>query len=139
MLTSTVIMACGVGLAAFSVHAHLGGLWVAVGFITFAIGFSTGIAPVFYVYVAEVFDNSIRAKAVSFVFAVRGLVGAVIVLVFPALTAAWGTAEAYGMFAVINTCLFVFIWVFCPETLGVPLEEVNDIFNNPGHKGPSKI
>lgn len=129
LLCSACICTCGHIVVAYGNLVHLGAIWIAIGFGIFFLGFSFGIGPVYYVYVSEVFDNSIRSKGVSASFVVRGVVGAIWALLYPLVAASTGFSTAYFILAGCSASAFVFFWFFCPETLGVPLENINDVFN----------
>eukprot|EP00746_Dinoflagellata_sp_MGD_P002697 gnl/MRDRNA2_/MRDRNA2_105270_c0_seq1.p1 gnl/MRDRNA2_/MRDRNA2_105270_c0~~gnl/MRDRNA2_/MRDRNA2_105270_c0_seq1.p1 ORF type:complete len:470 (+),score=53.24 gnl/MRDRNA2_/MRDRNA2_105270_c0_seq1:139-1548(+) len=137
LLTSVIICGCGHAIVTYAIFNYMGGIWIALGFCVFVVGFSSGIGPVFYVYTGEVFDNSIRAKGVGVSFFVYRLTASIWVFLFPVLSAAAGYEVSYLLLAGFCALAFIYIWCFCLETLGVPLESINDIFQ--GQKHASKI
>jgi len=130
LLISPIIMGCACVFIAYGIYVDLGGIWIAIGLGMMGVGFSAGIGPVVFVYVSEVFGNSTRAKGVSCSFFLARLIGALWVLIYPVLTASIGISMVFCIFAGCNACALVFIWFFCPETLGVSLEDMNGIFQD---------
>eukprot|EP00746_Dinoflagellata_sp_MGD_P010164 gnl/MRDRNA2_/MRDRNA2_120908_c0_seq1.p1 gnl/MRDRNA2_/MRDRNA2_120908_c0~~gnl/MRDRNA2_/MRDRNA2_120908_c0_seq1.p1 ORF type:complete len:471 (-),score=65.22 gnl/MRDRNA2_/MRDRNA2_120908_c0_seq1:301-1713(-) len=127
-LCSTIALSFACGFIAFGNYAGMGGIWIAIGLGIFGCSFSLGLGSCFFAYVSEVFDNSTRAKGVGCAMCVARLTGATWVLIYPLLTATLGVSATWCLLAGCNACAAVFFLFFCPETLGVPLEEINRIF-----------
>ncbi|HZT38660.1 MAG TPA: sugar porter family MFS transporter [Bryobacteraceae bacterium] len=89
-----------------------------VGFIAF-FAFSQG--AVIWVYLSEVFPNSVRAKGQSLGSFTHWFMNAVISGVFPVL-AAHSAAGPFVFFALMMILQFLVVLAFYPETKGVTLE-----------------
>jgi len=93
-----------------------------IGFIaTFA--FSSG--AVIWVYISEVFPNSVRAKGQSLGSFTHWITCAVLSLIFPMLAAS-STWMPFAFFACMMLVQFIVVLRFFPETKGRTLEELQD-------------
>ena len=113
---------CLAGVAAIFATGKGEGLlvWLLVGFIGF-FAFSQG--AVIWVYLSEVFPNSVRAKGQSLGSFTHWIMNAIISASFPKL-AAMSRPAPFAVFAAITVVqFFVVLWVF-PETAGVTLEDM---------------
>jgi MFS transporter, SP family, arabinose:H+ symporter len=93
-------------------------VWLLVGFIAF-FAFSQG--SVIWVYLSEVFPNSVRAKGQSLGSFTHWIMNAAISGVFPLMAATSG-AYPFMFFSAMMIVQFVVVLVFYPETKGVSLE-----------------
>ncbi|OAA55853.1 General substrate transporter [Niveomyces insectorum RCEF 264] len=98
-------------------------LWIWVGCYGFFID------PPQFVYVAEIFPTTLRAKGIALGFAAY-FVGA-ITFTTPAATAArtigW---KMYLVYMACNVVSIVIIYFFVPETKNLSLEEIGDLFGD---------
>ena len=125
------------GMAVFILVAALGvatltGLprvWlVMIGFSFFITSFAIGVGGTGWLIQGEVFPTSVRGRAAAIAAAVDWLANFVIVQWFPTLNAHWGLAWVMVLFAALAVIAIGFVWKFVPETKGVPLEEINQLF-----------
>jgi MFS transporter, SP family, arabinose:H+ symporter len=114
--------ACLAGVATiFSMNRHQNLLvWLLVGFIA-SFAFSQG--SVIWVYLSEVFPNSVRAKGQSLGSLSHWLMNAAISFAFPTL-AAWSKSIPFAFFAAMMVLEFFVVLFVYPETSGVTLEEM---------------
>merc|ERR1712048_906705 len=103
--------------------------WViAVGVFFFVFNFAYGAGPIVWTYVAEIYPMKYRARCVG-VCTMANWVGNFIIAEFtPVLLdqIKFGTFFVFGFFCVILICLSAWL----PETKGVPLELVGQLFDN---------
>jgi MFS transporter, SP family, arabinose:H+ symporter len=113
---------CLAGVATiFSMNRHQNLLvWLLVGFIA-SFAFSQG--SVIWVYLSEVFPNSVRAKGQSLGSLSHWLMNASISFAFPTL-AAWSKSIPFAFFAAMMVLEFFVVLFVYPETSGVTLEEM---------------
>jgi sugar porter (SP) family MFS transporter len=102
-------------------HASALGALVAANAFVFFFGFSWG--PVVWVLLAEMFDNRIRAKAMSVATAAQWIANFLVSFTFPALERA-GLAVAYSTYAFAAAVSFLLVLRGVRETRGVELEAV---------------
>jgi SP family arabinose:H+ symporter-like MFS transporter len=114
--------ACLAGVAAIFLGGHHQNLlvWLLVGYIAF-FAFSQG--AVIWVYLAEVFPNTVRAKGQSLGSFSHWCMNALISGIFPTLAASSGGYPFVFFSLMMVLQFFVVLWVY-PETKGVSLEEL---------------
>ncbi|XXS93580.1 MFS transporter [Sorangium sp. So ce362] len=94
---------------------------VAANLYVFCFGASWG--PVTWVLLGEMFENRIRALALSVAAAAQWLANFLVTATFPALKKA-GLGVAYGLYTAAAAASLVFVVAFIPETKGKELEEM---------------
>jgi MFS transporter, SP family, arabinose:H+ symporter len=104
-------------------------VWLLVGFIAF-FAFSQG--SVIWVYLSEVFPNSVRAKGQSLGSFTHWIMNAAISGVFPLMAATSG-AYPFMFFSAMMVVQFVVVLIFYPETKGVSLEAMQKKMEAAGH------
>jgi sugar porter (SP) family MFS transporter len=116
----TAICLAGVS-AIFFRHSHESLLvWLLVGYIAF-FAFSQG--AVIWVYLSEVFPNSVRAKGQSLGSFSHWFMNALISAIFPLMAASSG-AYPFVFFSVMMVLQFFVVLFVYPETKGLTLEEM---------------
>jgi SP family arabinose:H+ symporter-like MFS transporter len=95
-------------------------VWLLVGYIAF-FAFSQG--AVIWVYIAEVFPNSVRAKGQSLGSFSHWFMNALISGIFPLMAASSG-AYPFVFFSLMMVAQFLVVLFVYPETKGVSLEEM---------------
>jgi SP family arabinose:H+ symporter-like MFS transporter len=95
-------------------------VWLLIGYIAF-FAFSQG--AVIWVYLSEVFPNSVRAKGQSLGSFSHWFMNAAISLIFPVVAHASG-AYPFVFFSVMMVVQFFVVWFVYPETKGLSLEEM---------------
>jgi SP family arabinose:H+ symporter-like MFS transporter len=116
----TAICLAGVS-AIFFTHSHESLLvWLLVGYIAF-FAFSQG--AVIWVYLSEVFPNSVRAKGQSLGSFSHWFMNALISAIFPLMAASSGAYPFVFFSAMMVVQFFVVLFVY-PETKGLTLEEM---------------
>jgi MFS transporter, SP family, arabinose:H+ symporter len=95
-------------------------VWLLVGYIAF-FAFSQG--AVIWVYLSEVFPNTVRAKGQSLGSFSHWFMNALISGIFPLMAASSG-AYPFVFFAVMMVVQFVVVLFVYPETKGFTLEEM---------------
>jgi hypothetical protein len=95
-------------------------VWLLVGYIAF-FAFSQG--AVIWVYLSEVFPNSVRAKGQSLGTFSHWFMNALISAIFPLMAATSG-AYPFVFFSVMMVLQFFVVLFVYPETKGLTLEEM---------------
>jgi sugar porter (SP) family MFS transporter len=94
------------------------------GILFFVASFAVSIGPVMWVLFSELFPNTVRAVAISFVGLINSVTSFLVQLVFPWELQTIGNSSTfliYGLFAAVG---LVFILMRVPETKGKSLEEL---------------
>jgi SP family arabinose:H+ symporter-like MFS transporter len=114
--------ACLAGVAwVFNTNSHQGAL---LGLLMVYIAFfALSQGAVIWVYIGEVFPNSVRSKGQAVGNSSHWIMNALIAQIFPILAARTGGAP-FVFFAVMTVVQFVVVLMFYPETKGQTLEEL---------------
>ncbi len=107
----------------FFTHRHLGSLvWLLMAYIAF---FAISQGAVVWVYISEVFPNSVRSQGQALGSSSHWITNAIISLIFPIMA---GTSGAYPFmfFAAMMVLDFCLILKYYPETKGVTLENMRE-------------
>lgn len=107
---------------------------VSVGIYLFGVCYSPGEGPVPFTYSAEAFPLYIRATGMSFATATTWFFNAVVSLTFPAMLGAFTPQGAFAFYATWNIIGFLLVLLFLPETKGLSLEELDQVFSVPTRK-----
>ncbi|EIM91189.1 general substrate transporter [Stereum hirsutum FP-91666 SS1] len=110
--------------------AHRAAGWVACAFVwVFAAAFGYSWGPVSWVVVAEVWPMSVRGKGISIGASSNWMNNFIVGQVTPTMLAhiGYGTFVFFGLWAFLGG---VFIWMFVPETKGLTLEEMDEVFGD---------
>ncbi|BGP41910.1 hypothetical protein JCM10449v2_005905 [Rhodotorula kratochvilovae] len=102
---------------------------VTTGVYFFAAFYGPGAGPVPFTYSAEVYPLQVREIGMSLATAVTWLFNFVNALAFPLQIRAWTSAGAFYWFGGWNALLWLLVLMFCPETKGFTLEELDDVFS----------
>ncbi|GKT47530.1 putative quinate permease [Colletotrichum spaethianum] len=96
----------------------------------FACMFQFGWGPCCWIYVSEIATARLRATNVSFAAATQWLFNFVVSRAVPPMLETLGTGGygTYIFFCVWCFSMTVFVWFFVPETKGLSLEGMNDLF-----------
>ncbi|KAJ9490406.1 hypothetical protein VN97_g2840 [Penicillium thymicola] len=104
--------------------------WAGIAFIyIYDINFSYSFAPIGWVLPSEIFNLSIRSKAISITTSATWMCNFIIGLVTPDMleSITWGT---YIFFAAFCLLAFAFTFFCIPETRGKTLEDMDLIFGD---------
>lgn len=89
----------------------------------YVVFFGMSWGPVVWVLLGEMFNNRIRAYAISVAAAAQWLANFAVSLTFPSLAEA-GLGLAYGLYATMAVLSLFFVWKFIRETRGRSLESM---------------
>lgn len=117
-----IISLASVAFAFFSGHSS--GMVIPVLLFVFIASHAIGQGAVIWVFISEIFPNSVRAYGQSLGCTTHWIMASLITTIFPIMATRFGAAPLFLFFA----CMMVFqlLWVIfkMPETKGVPLEEL---------------
>ncbi|KAK1221289.1 hypothetical protein PQX77_015899 [Marasmius sp. AFHP31] len=102
--------------------------WVACAFVwVFAIGFGYSWGPCAWIIVAEIYPLSVRGKGLSIAASSNWMNNFIVGQVTPSMITnlRFGTFIFFGAFSFLGG---LFIMFFVPETKGVTLEEMEEVF-----------
>jgi MFS transporter, SP family, arabinose:H+ symporter len=102
----------------------LGGMIVPVLLFVFIASHAIGQGAVIWVFISEIFPNSVRAYGQSLGSATHWILAAIIASIFPMLANAFGAAPLFLFFAIMMVLQLWWVLFKMPETKGVPLEQL---------------
>ncbi|MDP4148606.1 MAG: sugar porter family MFS transporter [Bacteroidota bacterium] len=127
LLIGSVGTAVFLGLTAHAFHGDVSGnsnlLVYLIGFIAF-FAFSQG--AVIWVFISEIFPNSVRSQGGSLGSSTHWVMAAAISWIFPSVAEnlTHGVYLSFVFFALMMVLQLIFIWWFMPETKGRSLEQI---------------
>ena len=95
---------------------------IAANLYVFSFGFSWG--PIVWVLLGEIFNNKIRAAALSVAAAMQWIANFVVSTTFPVILKNFGLGSAYGLYTISAAISFFFVFLLIKETKGKQLEEM---------------
>lgn len=103
---------------------HLNSTLILLAILSFVASFAVSIGPVMWVLFSELFPNSVRAVAISFVGFINSVISFIVQLVFPWELESLGSSMTFLIYGVFAALGLVFILFKVPETKGKSLEEL---------------
>jgi SP family arabinose:H+ symporter-like MFS transporter len=105
------------------------GTWLLLCVLSFLACFAFSIGPLKFVIAAEIFPDSIRAKALSLSIMVMWVADTIVGQLTPMLLHALGTPFTFWCFAACCILAFITVYKLVPETKGQSLEEIQQHWN----------
>jgi MFS transporter, SP family, arabinose:H+ symporter len=112
---------------AFAGYIH-GGITIFV--FLFIAAHAIGQGSVIWVFISEIFPNSVRAAGMSFGSLTHWVFAAIISQTFTFFANRIGGSYIFGFFALMMILQLLFVWKMMPETKGISLEKID---KNIGH------
>jgi sugar porter (SP) family MFS transporter len=101
----------------------LGNTIVLVSLMVFIAAHAFGQGAVIWVFISEIFPNTVRAKGQAFGSFTHWFMCALISWTFPVIAAASG-GHAFAFYALMMVLQLIWVIFVMPETKGIPLEEI---------------
>lgn len=112
------------GLIAWSFHINAGSYITWYVFL-FIAAHAVGQGAVIWVFIAEIFPNTVRASGMSFGSLTHWAWAAVIAQTFPYFAGHTGGSTIFGFFCFMMVLQLIFVWRMMPETKGLSLEDMD--------------
>ncbi|KAI5058370.1 hypothetical protein GOP47_0026540 [Adiantum capillus-veneris] len=131
LATLPVLVIALIALVLTSLIIPAGVVQALVSFVSLAVftcSFVTGFGPVPNIVCSEIFPTRARGVCIGICSAVMWLSNVIVSDGFPVLFNAIGLAGAFSVFAVFSIISWIFVFLKVPETKGVPLEVISQIF-----------
>jgi SP family arabinose:H+ symporter-like MFS transporter len=100
---------------------------ILIGILGFVASFAVSLGPVMWVLFSELFPNTLRGLAISFVGLINSGISFGVQLVFPWELENLGNSTTFLIYGVLAALGFAFIMRILPETKGRSLEELEKI------------
>jgi hypothetical protein len=107
------------------------GLVTLAGLVCFIISFAFSMGPVVWTVINEIFPGRIRGRAVAIATAVNWGSAFLVSEFFLSMVNGIGADLTFGVFA--GFCVIAWIWIYfaVPETKGLSLEQIQDMWKRP--------
>jgi hypothetical protein len=92
----------------------------------FIASHAIGQGAVIWVFISEIFPNSVRASGMSLGSLTHWVFAALIASVFPVLANQFGGGPIFAFFSLMMVLQLLYVWRMMPETKGVSLEELQE-------------
>ena len=125
MLIGSIGYIISLSAVAFAFYSgHSGGMVVPVLLFIFIASHAIGQGAVIWVFISEIFPNSVRAYGQSLGSATHWIMASIITTIFPIMAVKFGAAPIFLFFALMMVLQLLWVIFKMPETKGVPLEEL---------------
>lgn len=104
---------------------------VPVWIFSFIAFFALSQGTVIWVFISEIFPNSVRAYGQSFGSFTHWLFAALIANLFPVAAGRFGGGPIFAFFTAMMVVQMLYVWKLMPETRGVSLEQLADRLTSP--------
>jgi MFS family permease len=127
IMTSATCMAISALVTTMALASHMSPHVAMFGVAMHLVSFSLGSGPASWAYVSEVFATEVRSIGVGLALcAGRFLVMIQLALFLPIME--YQSWLPFSFYVMTNIAAVTFVYFNCPETKGVPLENVNKCF-----------
>jgi len=105
--------------------------WMSLlGMVLYLMAFAPGMGPMPWTLNAEIYPQSGRSLGNSIATTTNWVTNFVVSLTFLSITEAFTTQGAFLFYAGLSVFGFAFMYLFVPETKGVPLEDIPKLFED---------
>jgi len=98
--------------------------YVPVYIFAFIASHAIGQGAVIWVFISEIFPNSVRASGMSLGSLTHWVFAALIASIFPVFAAKFGGGPIFAFFSIMMVFQLIYVWRMMPETKGVSLEDL---------------
>lgn len=109
---------------AFAFFNGVSGIFVPALLFVFIASHAIGQGAVIWVFISEIFPNSVRAYGNSLGSSTHWVFAALIAGLFPYFNGKYGGGVIFAFFAFMMVFQLLFVWKMMPETKGVSLEDL---------------
>ena len=132
MIVSALIAAAGLAFTSGTFRLVV----IMVGLDCFIAAFAVGVGGTGWTLQGEVFPTAVRGQAAAFAAMIDWLANFLIIEIFPVSQNAISLSGVLVVFAGLCALAIVFIWKFLPETKGLPVEDIIQLFDQQAKQGP---
>ena len=138
LITGSVGMAVGALGVALSNVTALPALVPVISIMVYSACFMFSWGPICWVYIAEIFPNTIRSQATAIAVAAQWIFNFIVSSTFVpmynmklgSMGDSFGHFFAYALYGVICLLAALFVWKIVPETKGKTLEDMTALWKN---------
>jgi MFS transporter, SP family, arabinose:H+ symporter len=90
----------------------------------FIASHAIGQGSVIWVFISEIFPNSVRASGMAWGCLTHWVFAAILTNVFPVMAKAYGGGPIFMFFSIMMVFQLIYVWLMMPETKGISLEDL---------------
>lgn len=121
------IVTLGLIAMAFYTGMGQGTMLVPILIFAFIASHAVGQGAVIWVFISEIFPNSVRSYGNSLGCGTHWVFAAIIAATFPYVASTLGGGTTFAIFAFIMVFQLIFVWKMMPETKNKSLEEIEEM------------
>jgi len=125
MLIGSIGYIISLSVVAWAFSTETSGFTVVFFIFTFIAAHAIGQGAVIWVFIAEIFPNTIRTKGQSLGCGTHWIFAAIITLVMPYFLESYHPSQVFQFFAFMMVLQLIFVIKIMPETKGKSLEELS--------------
>jgi sugar porter (SP) family MFS transporter len=127
MLIGSFGLIITLGLVAQAFYTEsFNGIFVPICLFVYIAFFAMSQGAVIWVFISEIFPNSVRAQGQSLGSFTHWFMAAVIAFTFPYIASTLGGGNTFMIFTIMMVLQLLFVWKMMPETKGTSLEEIGE-------------
>ncbi|MHA6246941.1 sugar porter family MFS transporter [Pontibacter sp. CAU 1760] len=126
MLIGSFGLIATLSLVSWAFYTESFGMLVPLCLFAYIAFFAFSQGAVIWVFISEIFPNSVRASGQALGSFTHWFMAAVIAFAFPYITSTLGGGTTFLIFAGMMVLQLLFVWKIMPETKGVSLEEIGN-------------
>lgn len=115
---------------AYCFQNNVNGTSVMIGLFVFIAAHAIGQGTVIWVYISEIFPNSVRANGQAVGSSTHWILAAIVAGVFPFFAGKFGVQYTFLFFAGMMVLQLLYVWKMMPETKGKALEDIEQSMTN---------
>jgi hypothetical protein len=123
-----IVFALVAALGLTALHGTLRLVIIMIGLDFFIASFAIGVGGTGWTLQGEVFPTAVRGQAAAFAAMIDWLANLALIEVFPVTQNAISLAGVLVVFAGLCALAIAFVFKFLPETKGLPVEEIVQLF-----------
>lgn len=125
MVIGSIGYIISLAIIAWAFYAGVGGMLVVFFVFCFIAAHAIGQGAVIWVFIAEIFPNTVRAKGQSLGASTHWIYAALITLLMPTFLNAYEPQYIFGFFTLMMVLQLMFVIWMMPETKGKSLESIS--------------
>ncbi len=129
MLIGSIGYLISLSVITWAFYAGVGGMVVVFFVFAFIAAHAIGQGAVIWVFIAEIFPNSVRAKGQSLGASTHWIYAALITLLMPSFLSSYEPHNIFGFFTLMMLLQLAFVIWMMPETKGRSLESITHKFH----------
>ncbi|UJR07233.1 hypothetical protein I4U23_011521 [Adineta vaga] len=105
------------------------GILILISTVVYIISFALSWGAICWIYAAEIYPLNVRARAMSFTTASHWFMCIIMSFILEFISS-FGIHFGFYLFSSLCLCAVLFVYLFCPETKGILLEDIEQVFDN---------